>query len=317
MFKQKFKNLAELTSYFPDDQSCREYLEKQRWNGKPVCPHCQNDTVYKFADGKHYKCKSCRRKFTVLIGTIFEDTKIPLRKWFIAIYIFISHKKGISSCQLAKDLGVTQKTAWHLLHRIRYAFGIAEPEQLEDTVEVDETYIGGKAKNMHKSVKEKKIKGRGSSGKAAVLGLVERNGRVFARPVDKVDSNTLQSIVRSKVEKGANIMTDEFLSYTGLGLDYNHKTVTHSEGEYVRYETGGHIHTGTIDGFWSLLKRGIYGIYHQVSKKHLHRYCTEFDFRYNSRKSGETPRFDNVLSECNGRLMYKTLITKDLNEQKE
>ncbi len=134
----KFKNLAELTSYFPTDQSCREYLEQMRWNGKPTCPHCSHDVAFKFANGVHCKCKACHQKFTVTIGTIFEDTKIPLRKWFIAIYIFSSHKKGISSCQLAKDLGITQKSAWHMLHRIRYAFGMAEPEMLTDEVEVDE-----------------------------------------------------------------------------------------------------------------------------------------------------------------------------------
>ncbi len=309
MFQQKFKNLAELTAYFPDDQSCREYLESQRWNGKPICPHCQNDSVYKFADGKHYKCKSCRRKFTVLIGTVFEDTHVALRKWFIAIYIFTSHKKGISSHQLAKDLGITQKSAWHLLHRIRFAFGSGEPEQLQNTVEVDETYVGGKAKNMHQSERERKISGRGASGKTAVIGLVERNGRVYAKPVNKTDAETLQKIVREKVKTGAAVMTDEWLSYNGLGVDYSHETVSHGKGEYVR----GNVHTNTIEGYWSLLKRGIYGIYHQVSKKHLHRYCTEFGFRYNSRQSGETMRFDNLLSECDGRLMYKTLTAKNDN----
>lgn len=313
MFKEKFKNLVELTTYFPDDQSCREYLEKMRWNGKPICPHCQNDTAYKFKNSHYYKCKACLRKFTVLIGTVFEDTKISLRKWFIAIYIFTSHKKGISSSQLAKDLGITQKSAWHLLHRIRHAFGIKEPEQLENTVEADETYIGGKAKNMHKSVREKKISGRGASGKTAVLGLVERNGRVFAKPVKTTDSETLQSIVREKVKKGANLMTDEFRSYNGLGLDFIHETIAHGAGIYV----DGNIHTNTIEGYWSLLKRGIFGIYHQVSKKHLHRYCTEFGFRYNTRKGSEVIRFDSVLSECDGRLMYKTLTAKDLTEKAE
>lgn len=308
MFKQKFKNLVELTTYFPDDQSCREYLENQRWNGKPICPRCQSDAVYKFSDGKHYKCKPCDRKFTVLIGTVFEDTHVSLRKWFIAIYIFTSHKKGISSHQLAKDLGITQKSAWHLLHRIRYAFGASEPEQLDGTVEADETYIGGKAKNMHKSVREKKIAGRGSVGKTAVLGLVERNGRVFAKPVDKADAKTLQTIILDKVEKGSNLMTDEFLAYRGLGINYSHKTVEHGAGIYVK----GDIHTNTIEGYWSLLKRGIFGIYHQVSKKHLHRYCTEFGFRYNTRKGDEVTRFDSVLSECDGRLMYKTLTEKIL-----
>lgn len=200
-----------------------------------------------------------------------------------------------------------------MLHRIRHAFGANEPEQLTDTVEADETYIGGKAKNMHKSVREKKISGRGASGKTAVLGLVERNGRVYAKPVDKVDTETLHNVILNKVEKGAILMTDEFLSYRGLGINYAHKTVEHGAGIYVR----GNVHTNTIEGYWSLLKRGIYGIYHQVSKKHLHRYCTEFGFRYNTRKGDEITRFDSVLSECDGRLMYKTLTAKDLTEKAE
>lgn len=304
MLKEKFKNLAELTAYFPDDQSCREYLEKQRWNGNPICPHCENDTAYKFKDGQYYKCKSCRRKFTVLIGTIFEDTKIPLRKWFIAIYLFTSHKKGVSSCQLAKDLGLTQKSAWHLLHRIRHAFGINEPEMMQDTVEVDETYIGGKQKGK---------RGRGAAGKTAVFGLIERNGRVFAKPVSRIDAKTLQKEIREKVVKGSNLMTDEFLSYRGLSVDYTHRTIQHGAGVYAR----GDVHTNTIECYWSLLKRGIFGIYHQVSKKHLHRYCTEFGFRYNTRKGNEVSRFDNVLSECDGRLMYKTLTGKDLTHKTE
>ena len=141
-----------------------------RWNGKPICPHCDHNVVYKFADGKHYKCKACRQKFTVNIGTIFEDTHIGLRKWFIAIYIFTSHKKGISSVQLGKDLGITQKSAWHMLHRIRHAFGMAEPETLTDEVEVDEAYIGGKAKNMHARKREQRIKGRGWQNRRSGLG---------------------------------------------------------------------------------------------------------------------------------------------------
>jgi transposase-like protein len=301
-----FKNLAELTTYFPDDQSCREYLEEMRWNGKPICPHCSHDESYKFKDSHYYKCKACRQKFTVTIGTIFEDTKIGLRKWFIAIYIFTSHKKGISSVQLGKDVGVTQKSAWHMLHRIRYAFGISEPVELSETVEVDETYVGGKAKNMHKSVRERKIVGRGASGKTAVIGLVERKGRVYAKPVSSTDAATLQGIIRDRVQKGATVCTDEFPAYSGLELDYNHGTIRHGAGHYVN----GNIHTNTIEGYWSLLKRGIFGIYHQVSSKHLHRYCSEFGFRYNSRKSGEVARFDGTLMHCDGRLMYKVLTAK-------
>lgn len=302
----RFKNLAELTSYFKTDQSCREYLEEMRWHGKPVCPHCNHDESYKFADGRYYKCKACRQKFTVTIGTIFEDTKIGLRKWFIAIYIFSSHKKGISSCQLAKDVGVTQKSAWHMLHRIRFAFGINEPDMLTDEVEVDETYIGGKAKNMHKSVREKKIKGRGASGKTPVLGLVERNGRVIAKPVPNTEADTLLPIVRERVALGSSIFTDEFPAYNKLDKDYAHASVNHSAGVYV----DGNIHTNTIDGYWSLLKRGIFGIYHQVSSKHLHRYCAEFDYRYNTRRNGEVQRFDNALKHTDGRLMYKVLTAK-------
>lgn len=303
----KFKNLAELTTYFPDDQSCREYLELMRWNGKPVCPHCSNEQVYKFTDGKSYKCKACRKKFIVTVGTIFEDTHVGLRKWFIAIYIFTSHKKGISSVQLGKDVGITQKSAWHLLHRIRHAFGTAEPAVLEGEVEIDETYIGGKAKNMHKKERAKKIQGRGASGKTAVLGLVERNGRVYAKPVANTDTKTLQGIVRERVEEGSQVFTDEFPAYRGLEGDYAHDTINHSAGNYV----DGNIHTNTIESHWSLLKRGIYGIYHQVSTQHLHRYCTEFGYRYNSRKSTEVDRFDSALTFCDGRLMYKTLIGKD------
>lgn len=301
MFKQKFKNLVELTLYFPTDQSCREYLEKMRWNGKPVCPHCDNDSAYKFKDSVYYKCKACRRKFTVLMGTIFEDTKVPLRKWFIAIYLFTSHKKGVSSCQLAKDLGITQKSAWHLLHRIRFAFGIHEPEVLEGEVEADETYVGGKMKGGKR--------GRGSENKTPVIGLVERNGRVFTKPVANVKARTLLPIVREMVSKDAHLFTDDLPSYNSL-FEYQHDTIAHSKQIYVN----GEIHTNTIEGYWSQLKRGIFGIYHQVSKKHLHRYCTEFDFRYNTRKGDEVTRFDSVLGKCDGRLMYQTLTAKNLDQ---
>jgi transposase-like protein len=268
-----------------------------RWQGKPICPHCGHDEAFKFSNGIHYKCRACRQKFTVTIGTIFEDTKIPLRKWFIAIYIFTSHKKGISSCQLAKDLGITQKSAWHMLHRIRFAFGINEPTELTDTVEVDETYIGGKRKGK---------RGRGAAGKTAVLGLVERKGRVYARPVSSINAKTLQDIVRERVEPGSRVVTDELSSYKGLEKQYSHDTIRHADGIYV----AGDIYTNTIEGYWSLLKRGIFGIYHQVGSQHLHRYCAEFGFRYNSRKSGEVARFNGALKNCDGRLMFKTLTGK-------
>lgn len=302
----RFKNLAELTSTLPDDQSCREYLEEMRWHGKPVCPHCSHNEAYKFQGNAYYKCKRCLKKFTVTVGTVFEDTKIGLRKWFIAIYIFTSHKKGISSVQLSKDIGITQKSAWHMLHRIRHAFASAEPSMLRDEVEVDETYMGGKAKNMHKEDREKKIKGRGVSGKTPVVAIVERGGRVHAEPVKSTDAQTLQGQVRARVEQGSLVFTDDAPAYNGLDADYGHMVVNHSAGCYV----DGIMTTNTAEGFFANLKRGIYGIYHHVSVKHLHRYCIEFDYRYNSRKSKEVARFNTLLTFSDGRLMYKTLIKK-------
>lgn len=322
-----FKNLLEAQAYFHSEEVCREHLEQSRWNGNPVCPYCGVDkTPYKLKGGKKYRCsdKDCRRTFTATIGTIFEDTKIPLQKWYLAIYIASAHKKGISSLQLGRDIGVTQKTAWFLLHRIREMLNDKAPVLLKGKVEVDETYVGGKEKNKHQSAhaKAKRLEkaggklGRGtqsSDTKSVVVGLLERDGSVINFVVPKADEENLLPLIEQNVEKGSTMLTDGLNMYCGVvALGYNHEAVNHSAGEYVR----GDSHTGTIDGYWSLLKRGIVGIYHNVSPKHLHRYCDEFAYRYNTRGQKDSERFHHSLARVDGkRLTYKRLVNKEGNAQ--
>lgn len=299
------KNLIDVMMHFSDESVCKKYLEKKRWeDGNIICPHCKHDGKI-YIMKKNYKCSSCRKQFSVTKGTIFENSAIPLQKWFAAIWLMTSHKKGISSLQLHRDLGVTQKSAWFMLQRIRYAMGNGDNFSLEGTVEVDETYIGGKNKNRHKSKKVKGIQGRSTKDKTAVLGLVERNGRILAMKVDNTTKQTIQPLIKRNVIKGSNIMTDEWKAYKGLEKEgFDHEFVKHGREEYV----SGDCHTNTIEGFWSILKRGLYGIHHFVSKKHLNSYIGEFQFRYNTKEMGCEGKFENILSLSNKRLTYKLLI---------
>jgi transposase-like protein len=289
--------------YFYDKDEARKYLEGLRWSNGVVCPHCG-------IIGDHYplkaspnskrpvrkgvwKCKDCRKQFSVTVGTIFEGSHIPLNKWLHAIFLMCSSKKGISAHQLHRMLGVTYKSAWFMAHRIRYA--LSQPEltdKLKGIVEADETYVGGKGKGK---------RGRGATKKTPVASLVERDGRVRSKVVDHVTAQNLKGHIRDNVDKSATMMTDDFKSYVGLEKEFkDHQIINHSQKEYVR----GIVHTNTVEGYFSILKRGINGIYQHVSKHHLHRYLSEFDFRYNLRKVSDNERTVSALRAMEGKRLY-------------
>lgn len=303
MINQDFNSILDLVKTFPNEQSCIDHLEKLRWNGNVVSPFDNTSKVYN-CKGNKYKCKNTGKYFNVRTQTIFDNTKMPLQKWFLAIWLVTSHKKGISSLQLGRDLDITQKSAWFMLQRIRNCFGIDNDTQLDNEVEVDETYVGGKNKNRHANKKVKNSQGRSSKDKTAVVGMVERKGKLTARTVENVKSETLTNEIIRNVKESAKLYSDEWLGYKGVSRIYDHSIVKHNQSEYVN----GRIHTNTIEGFWSLLKRGIVGIYHFTSKKHLQMYVDEFVFRYNTRKGTESNRFNLLLNNIENRITYKELI---------
>lgn len=299
MINQDFNSIIDLIKAFPTQQSCIDHLEQLRWNGNVVSPFDSESKVYN-CKGNKYKCKNTGKYFNVKTNTIFDNTKIELQKWFLGIWLVTSHKKGISSLQLGRDLNITQKSAWFMLSRIRQCFGIDNDTQLDNEVEADETFVGGKNKNRHAN---KKIKGS-SDDKAPVLGMVERNGKVIAKQIPNTTYETLSIEILKSVKETAKLYTDEYTSYKRLKRVYDHQVVKHSQYQYVQ----GRVHTNTIEGFWSLLKRGIVGIYHFTSKKHLQLYVDEFVFRYNSRTSSEAMRFNLFLQNIENRITYKDLI---------
>ena len=300
-----FDSLFELLDYFIDEKVCEEYLSVLRWNGEEECPYCGSKKVSHLkGKTKRYKCYSCRKQFSVKVGTIFHDTKISLRKWFVAIYLVTAHKKGISSHQLARDLKVTQKTAWFVLQRIRETYKPAS-DKFSNEVEIDETYIGGKEKNKHRINRTENTQGRSIKTKTPVLGILERDGKVYAIPVKNTKGATIIPIMREKIEQGSNVYTDEYRPYRALSKGFNHSLVNHSAEQYV----DGTVHTNNIENFWSLLKRGLDGIYHHVTDKHLERYVNEFTFRYNNRDLSEGSKFDVAIANgVNKSLNYKILI---------
>lgn len=303
MFNEEIKSVIQLIKAFPTEQTCIYHLEAIRWNGNVVSPFDATSKVYK-CKGNKYQCKNTGKYFNVKTATIFDNTKIELQKWFLAIWIVTSHKKGISSLQLGRDLDITQKSAWFMLQRIRACFGAENNNELDNEVEADETYVGGKNKNRHASKKIDGSQGRSSKDKAPVVGMVERGGKLNAKKVDDVKSSTLTPEIVAVVKESATLYTDEWLGYAGVNKIYDHAIVKHNKGQYVN----GRIHTNTIEGFWSLLKRGIFGIYHFTSKKHLQRYVDEFVFRYNTRTNTDGNRFNLLLTNIENRLTYKELV---------
>lgn len=299
-----FKNLTQCLDFFKDEATCRTYLEHQRWGGTPACPFC--GVVDPYRTNRGFKCrdKACHKKFTVTVGTIYENSKIGLRTFFAAIYLCTSSKKGVSSLQLSRQLGITQKTAWFVLHRVREMLREKAPVMLRNVVEVDETFIGGKYKNKHK---DKKIPGaQGSGDKTVVFGAVQRHGKVKAVVIPDRTNKTLLSTMVDCVKKDSIMVSDEYYHSSLLSPLYKHVVIQHKIDEYVR----GAFHTNTIEGFWAILKRGIYGIYHNVSPKHLQRYCDEFASRYNSRQITDSERFEVSIKNSDGRLKYDQLIGK-------
>jgi transposase-like protein len=287
-------NLTELARDFTTANEARQFLESQRWPDGTICPHCgllsasykltgKADSTKPVRDGV-YKCKGCKKQFTVTVGTIFEDSHIPLHKWLMAIHLLCASKKGMSSHQLHRMLGVTYKSAWFMTHRIRLAMSAPIRKKLSGTVEVDETYIGGKPR--HGGTQPRKL-----VPKAIVVSLVQRNGRVKSVHIPSVTSKNLKEVMREHLSTNANVMTDDFASYGFVKHSYpRHDVIRHLNHNYSRRDGERKIHTNTVEGFFSLVKRGIVGTFHHVSKQHLQRYLSEFDFRYNARTKTDGER---------------------------
>lgn len=310
----EFNSLMSLQEHFSSELICMQYLEEERWEGNPECPHCGSEHHYRtktrfsnpeLKDYKDFICKACRKKYTVLTGTIYESSKVSLKKWFMAMYLLEMHKKGVSSMQLARDIEVTQKTAWFMLHRIREMLKEKAPEMLEGVVMSDETFVGGKNKNRHHDKKVKKSQGRSFKDKTPVFGLMQEGGFVRCFVVSDTKAASIQPLVLSNVKQGSTVYTDEWWAYKGLSKYYDHHVIDHGRGQYKN----GDATTNAIEGFWSHLKRSIIGIYHYVSKKHLQKYCHEFSFRYNYRDLSIFEKFRLSIRRCNDvRLLYKVLV---------
>lgn len=301
---QSFDTLLQMMAALPDEQAAIDHFTAIRWANGAFCPHCKKARVYHFSDKRTHKCGDCRKRFSIKVGTIFEDSKIPLRQWMLAIWLITSHKKGVASTTLARDLGVTQKTAWFMLHRLREAIKTQSFNRpLTGEVEADETFVGGKEKNKH--AHQRTGGKQGGAGKVAVLGILERGGELRADVTPNLRARTVQDAIRANVAPGAAIMTDEHPAFTGLQGDYHHHAVNHSAGEYVRHYV---LHTNGIEGVWSHFKRQIIGTHHWLSPKHLSRYLGEMTWRYNLRNMGEGARVNALLAQTAGRLRYAELI---------
>jgi transposase-like protein len=299
-------DLSQLTEM--TETQARDFLEEVRWHGQPVCPHCGGTEAYRLKGSATrpgvWKCSACRKQFTVTVGTVMHRSHIPLRKWVIAFHLMSSSKKGISALQLQRVLGIKNyKNAWHLAHRIRLAMTEGLGAVLKGTVEVDETYVGGKPRKENKGNEEprkKSKRGRGTD-KTPVIALVERNGNVVSKPIQRVNAATLKGAIKEMVHKDSCIMTDEWAGYSGIGKHFlgGHEVVKHNDGEFKR----GDASTNIVESYFALLKRGVHGAFHHVSKRHLHRYCDEFSFRWNHRKVDDGERTVYIIRGVGGKVL--------------
>jgi transposase-like protein len=293
--------LIEVITYFSDKKTCVEFVRDLHWPNGVTCPVCASHDVTELTTRQLWQCKGCRKQFSVKVGTIFEDSAISLTKWLTAMWLMANARNGISSYELSRSLGVTQKTAWFMSHRIREAMRNGSIAKLSGVVEADETFVGGKDKNRHAN-KKKHIPGHGDT--TIVLGMIERGGRPITKVVDSVKGKDLQPEIRKHVEEGTVLYTDSLNSYKTLGADYQHGAVNHQKGEYVR----GDVHTNTIESFWALFKRCVKGTHIHLSNYHLDRYLDEECYRYNNRKGDDKARFEAATSQVFGRrLTYNEL----------